>query len=324
MKRLRLLAFTIAALAALSSAATHAQTYPTRAIKIIVPFAAGSGTDVVARLIANELSARVGQPVLVENQSAGATVVATQNVARAEPDGYTLFLTTSAHSILPSLHKQLPFDVSDDFSPIMLVCAGPLVLAAHPSFPAKNIQELIALAKSKPGQINYASSGTGTAPHLAVELLKVKAGIDLMHVPYRGGSPAMNDVLSGVVPLYFGAPATILSHIKARSVRALGQSTATRSELMKDIPTLAEQGVTGYNVELWYALLGPAKLPRPVIERISTEVTAILQKPEVKKSLEALGFEPKPSSPAELAKYIVSERDQWAEVAKVSNLTEGK
>ena len=324
LNRITTLAFAALALAILPFVSAQAQNYPTRSIKIVVPFPAGSGTDVVARLIGNELSIRLGQAVIIENQSAGATTVATQNVARAEPDGYTLFLTTSAHAILPSLHKQLAFDVVKDFTPIMLVCAGPLLLTAHPSFPAKNIQELIALAKSKPGQINYASSGTGTAPHLAVELLKVKAGIDLQHVPYRGGSPAMNDVLAGVVPMYFAAPSTAMSHIQAGKVRALGQSTATRSALIKDIPTIAEQGVPGYNVELWYGLLGPAKLPQPIVERILKEVTEILKKDQVRASLQALGFEPKPSSSEVFAKYIRSEMEQWADVAKVAKLTEQK
>ncbi|MEI9806008.1 MAG: tripartite tricarboxylate transporter substrate binding protein [Pseudolabrys sp.] len=305
-------------------ALVHAQSYPTRPIKIIVPFAAGSGTDVVARLTGHEMSVLLGQTVIIENQSTGATVVATQNVARAAPDGYTLFLTTSAHAILPSLHNDLAFDVIKDFSPVMLVCAGPLVLTSNPNFPAKNVKDLIALAKAKPGQINYASSGTGTAPHLAMELLKVKAGINLVHVPYRGGGPAMSDVLAGVVPLYFSAPSTALPHIKAGTALALGQTTGTRSELIKDIPTIAEQGVPGYNMELWYALLGPADLPRPIVDRLVTAMSAALKKDEVKQTLEKLGFAPKPSTPEELGKYIRSEVEQWSVVAKAANLSEQK
>lgn len=318
---IRALAIAGLALGALSAAAVAEGPYPTRPIKMIVPFPAGSGTDIVARLIGDELARRLGQPIVIENQAGGGTVVATRATASAEPDGHTLFLTTSAHAILPSLHRQLPFNVVTDFTPVMLVCAGPLVLTAHPSFPANNIQELIQLAKSKPGQINYASSGTGTAPHLAVELLKVKTGIDIVHVPYRGGAPAMNDVLAGHVSLYFAAPATALPHVTSGGVRALGQSAAERSELIKDIPTLAEQGVTGYNVELWYGLLGPAKLPPAVVVRLQKEVADILNMAEVRKTLQGLGFQPKPSSSQQFADYIQSELQQWAEVAKAANLS---
>jgi tripartite-type tricarboxylate transporter receptor subunit TctC len=305
-------------------ASAQAQPYPTRPIKIVVPFAAGSGADVVARLTGNEMSILLGQPVIIDDQSAGATVVATQYVARSAPDGYTLFMTTSAHAILPSLHNDLSFDVIKDFSPITMVCAGPLVLTSNPNFPAKNVKDLIALAKAKPGQINYASSGTGTAPHLAMELLKVKAGISLVHVPYRGGAPAMTDVLAGVVPLYFASPATALPQIKAGAALVLGQTTATRSELLKDIPTIAEQGVPGYNMELWYALLGPANMPRPIVDRIVAAMSAALKKDEVKQTLEKLGFAAKPSTPEELGKYIRSEVEQWSVVAKAANLSEQK
>lgn len=298
----------------------RAQTYPSQPIKLLVPFPAGSGTDVVARLIGNDLSQSLGQPVIVENQAGGGGMIATLSTARATPDGHTLFLTTSAHAILPSLQSKLQFDVIDDFEPVMLVCAGPLVLAAHPSFPAKTIPELVALAKSKPGQINYASSGTGTAPHLAVELLKSMTGIDIVHIPYRGGAPAMNDVLAGVVPLYFAAPSTAIPNVQNGAVRALGISTDKRPDFIQDIPTIAEQGVPGYNVELWYGLLAPRNTPPDVVKKLNMEISKTLQKPEVRKVLLGLGFEPKGMASAEFRDYLRVEVKRWAEVAAASNL----
>jgi tripartite-type tricarboxylate transporter receptor subunit TctC len=304
-----------------SHTAFAVEPYPTHTIKIIVPFAAGSGSDVVGRLLAHHLQERLGKTVIIDNQASGATVVGTELTARAAPDGYTLLLTTSAHAILPSMHKNLPFDVIKDFTPVTEVCAGPLILTANPKFAAKNVKELIALAKAMPGQINYASSGTGTAPHLAMELLKVKAGIDLVHVPYRGGAPAMTDVIAGVVPMYMAAPATALPFIANGLVIPLGQSTAVRSDLVKNIPTLAEQGVPGYDVELWYGLLGPAKMPQDVVNRLNKEVAQILQLPDVREKLQKLGFEPKSSTPQRFSAYIVHEVEQWAEVVQAAHLT---
>jgi tripartite-type tricarboxylate transporter receptor subunit TctC len=306
---------------ALPQAALAADAYPTHTVKIIVPFAAGSGSDVVARLLARHLQERLGKTVIVDDQSGGATIVGTELTSSAAPDGYTLLLTTSAHAILPSMHKDLPFDVIKSFTPVAEVCAGPLIFVANPTFPAKNVKELIALAKAKPGQINYASSGTGTAPHLAMELLKVKAGIDIVHVPYRGGAPAMTDVIAGVVPMYMAAPATALPFVANGKVVALGQTTAERSTLVKNIPTVAEQGVPGYDVELWYGLLGPAKMPTDIVDRLSKEIAQILLLPDVRERLEKLGFEPKSSSPAQFSAYIEREVKQWAEVAQAAHLS---
>lgn len=322
MKSTWALTATTAALASLLIAAPAQSqiSYPTQPIKLLVPFPAGSGTDVVARLISRDLSQTLGQPVIVENQAGGGGLIATQSTARAAPDGHTLFLTTSAHAILPSLQSKLQFDVVDDFEAVSLVCAGPLVLTAHPSFPAKSISELISLAKSKPGQINYASSGTGTAPHLAVELLKSMTGIDIVHIPYRGGSPAMNDVVAGVVPLYFAAPSTAIPHVQSGAVRALGISTDKRPDFIKDIPTIAEQGVPGYNTELWYGLLAPRNTPPEIVQKLNTEIAKILQKPEVRNVLLGLGFEPKNLTPAEFRDYIRAEVKRWAAVATAANL----
>jgi tripartite-type tricarboxylate transporter receptor subunit TctC len=317
--------YVLAAVSLLCLVSSHAvfavEPYPAHTIKIIVPFAAGSGSDVVARLLGRHLQERLGKTVIIENRSTGATVVGTELTAAAAPDGYTLLLTTSAHAILPSMHKDLPFDVIKDFTPVTEVCAGPLIFTANPKFPAKNVKELIALAKAKPGQINYASSGTGTAPHLAMELLKVKAAIDLVHVPYRGGAPAMTDVIAGVVPMYMAAPATALPFIASGQVVALGQSTAERSDLVKNIPTIAEQGVPGYDVELWYGLLGPAKMPQDIVDRLHKEVAEILQLSDVLEILQKLGFEPKSSTPQQFSAYIEHEVKQWAEVAQAAHLT---
>lgn len=302
------------------AAPVAAQDFPSRQIKIIVTFAAGSGSDVVTRLIGAELQNRLGQPVVIENQTGGGTVIATQNTARAEPDGYTLLMTTSGHTILPAIHKTLPFDAIKDFTPVMMVCAGPLILVTHPQYPAKNLKELIAMAKEKPGSINFASAGTGSAPHMALELLKFKTGTDIVHVPYRGGPPAMADVISGVVQAYFAASATALTQLQGGTVRAIAQTTGKRSQTFKDIPTIAEQDVPDFDLAQWYGLVAPAKLPPEIAEKIRKEVTDIMGKDDIRKKMLGLGCEPQPSTSAEFAKYIGSEVKLWTEIAKEAKL----
>lgn len=289
-------------------------------LRILVPFPAGSGTDVIARLLAGELQPKLNQPVVVINQAGGGGISATLATAKAEPDGNTIFLTTSAHAILPKVKKDLPFDIIKDFAPVTLVCAGPLVLTVAADFPAKDLQELIALAKAKPGQIDYASSGIGTAPHLAMELLDAKAGIKLSHVPYRGGAPAIADVASGNVPMYFGAPSSGLPFIAAGKVRAIAISSAKRPSFMPNIPTVQEQGIADFNVELWYGILAPAKTPPARIAQLQQDIKEILAKPNVRETMLGLGFEPRPSTPEEFATYLVSEIKLWGDVADLAGM----
>ncbi len=305
---------------ALSVVATGAVAQMGPPLRIIVPFPAGSGTDVVARLLAGELQPKLNQPVVVLNQSGGGGISATNMTAKADPDGNTIFLTTSAHAILPKVKKDLPFDIVNDFAPVMLVCAGPLVLTVAAEFPAKNLQDMIALAKAKPGQIDYASSGIGTAPHLAMEFLNAKAGIKMSHVPYRGGAPAIADVAAGNVPMYFGAPSSGQPFIATGKVRAIAISSATRPTFMPNIPTVQEQGIADFNVELWYGILAPAKTPKARIDQLQKDITEILAKPNVRETMLSLGFEPRPSTPAEFAAYLNREIKLWSEVADISGM----
>ena len=297
-----------------------AQSYPSGPIKLIVPFAAGSGTDVVARLLGIELGPRLGQTIVVEAMPGSAGNLATARLARSAPDGLTLILTTSAHSIAPSLFKDLTFDIAKDFAPVSLVCSGPLILTAHRDFAANSIQELVALAKKTPGKLNYASPGTGTAPHLAAELLKIKAGIDMVHVPYRGGNPAMTDVLANVVPMYFASPATAMPLVEAGSIKALGQSSARRPSFVPNIPTIAEQGYPDYRVDFWYGLLAPAGTPAPIVERLHAEVGEVLKMPKITEHFNKLGFEAAGLKPADFDRFIREEADVWAGVAKAAKL----
>jgi tripartite-type tricarboxylate transporter receptor subunit TctC len=229
-------------------------------------------------------------------------------------------MTTSGHSILPAIQKNLPFDVIKDFTPVMMVCAGPLILVTHPQYPAKNLKELIAMAKEKPGSINFASAGTGSAPHMALELLKFKTGTDIVHVPYRGGPPAMADVIAGVVQAYFAASATAMTQLQGGTVRALAQTTGKRSETFKDIPTVTEQGVPEFDLAQWYGLVAPAKMPAEIVEKIRKEVTDSMGKDEIRKRMLALGCEPQPSTREAFGKYISDEVKLWADVAKEAKL----
>ncbi|TCT06224.1 tripartite tricarboxylate transporter substrate binding protein [Aquabacter spiritensis] len=289
-------------------------------LRIIVPFPPGSGTDIVARLIAGELQPKLNQTVVVLNQAGGGGISATLATAKADPDGNTIFLTTSAHAILPKVKKDLPFDIVKDFAPVMLVCAGPLVLTVAAEFPAKDLKEMIALAKAKPGQIDYASSGIGTAPHLAMELLNAKAGIKMTHVPYRGGAPAIADVAAGNVPMYFGAPSSGLPFISAGKVRAIAVSSAKRAAFMPNVPTVQEQGIAEFDVELWYGILAPAKTPPARIAQLQKDISEILAKPSVRETMLGLGFEPRPSSSAAFAAYLDKEVKLWGEVADLAGM----
>jgi tripartite-type tricarboxylate transporter receptor subunit TctC len=312
---------TALAVSGLAGRSARADTYPSKVIRILVPFSAGSGTDVVARLIGRELGSRLGQSIIVENQAGAGGNMAPASLARAEPDGHTFLLTTTHHAIAPNLQKTLPFDTVGDFAPVTLVCSGPLVLTANPAFPAKSIADLLALAKKNPGGINYASSGTGTTPHLAVELLKIRTGIDIVHVPYRGGNPAMVDVLANVVPLYFASPATAMPMVETGQVRALGLSSAQRPSFIADIPTIAEQGVPGYKVDFWYGLLAPAKTPRSIIERVSGEIAGILKKPDIVAQLQKLGFNATATTPEAFGRLITDEIALWAEVTRTARIS---
>lgn len=307
------------ALAAWSGAA-RAQTYPTQPIKLIVPFGAGGSLDVLARLLGDELTHRLGQTIVIDNRPGAAGNLAAEVVAKAESDGHTLLVVSAAFAVNATLYNNLRFDPRKDFAPIAMLGATQNVLVANTQFPARTLSELIARAKAEPDKINYASTGVGTSGHLTVEFLKIKASIALTHVPYRSISQQMTDLIGGVVPLAMPTIPGALGHIETGKLRALAVSGTQRSAALPAVPTVAQAGVAGYDATTWYALLGPAAMPRQAIERLSTEVRRSLADPAVMAKLAKLGIEPVIMSPAELTSYIAGEIEKWGGVVKAANI----
>jgi tripartite-type tricarboxylate transporter receptor subunit TctC len=294
-------------------------TYPVKSIRLIVPFAAGGPTDVIARAVGQKLTESLGQPVVIDNRAGSGGNIGTDIVAKAPPDGYTLVMgIVGTHAINASLYSKMPYDSVKDFAPITLTGAATIIMVAHPSVPAKSIKELIALAKSKPGQLNLASPGSGTPQHLAGELFKTMAGINMVHVPYKGAAPAVIDLLGGQVSVGFVSLPAALSHVKAGKLTALGISNARRSAIAPDVPTIAESGLPGYELENWYGVLAPAGTPREIVNKLNREIVKALQIPEVKERLNSQGFEIRTSTPEQFAAYIKSEIVKWAKIVKDS------
>ena len=305
----------IAALAL--TAAFAADPYPTRPIRMIVGFAPGGGTDLTARPVAQKMSELMGQQVIVENRPGAAGNIATEQVARAAPDGYTLLMgTIAALAINPSLYGNLRFDPETDLAPVIQVVDATNVLALHPSVQASSVKELIALAKDK--SLSAGSSGIGATGHLAIELFNLMAGVKLVHVPYKGGGPAMTDLVGGQVQLVFATAASAAPQIKAGRIKGIAVTTAKRSALMPELPTMSEAGLTGFDANNWYGLVVPAGTPRAIIERLNADVTKILQMPEVRTTLLNQGLDPAPGTPEQFGAYIKSERIKWAKVIKQS------
>jgi tripartite-type tricarboxylate transporter receptor subunit TctC len=312
----------LAAYSALSSLRVEAQDYPQRPLRIIVPYAAGGASDTNARLIAQRLERDLGQPLVVDNRGGGASIVGTQAIAQATPDGYTLGVVDSAFTINPTLFKdKLPYDTRRDFAPVSLLTTSPLVLLVHPDVPAKNVAELIALAKAKPGTINYASYGSGSQPHLSGELLKHSAGIDLVHVPYKGAAPAMNDLIAGHIPILFDNMPAVLPQVAGGSVRAIAVAGAKRASALPDVPTLAEQGVTGFEAFSWFGLVAPAKTPAPMLDALQAEVEKVLKMPDVEKRLAELGAERGALSGAAFGKFLAEDSAKWTKIIQASGAT---
>ncbi|RYZ07329.1 MAG: tripartite tricarboxylate transporter substrate binding protein [Comamonadaceae bacterium] len=295
-----------------------AAAFPDKPIRIIVPFAAGGPSDVLARSLAQKLGAATGQPVIAENKPGAGTNLAADYVAKATPDGYTLLLMmVGTQAINEAMYPKLSYSTVRDFAPVTLVAASSLTLVAHPSVPAKNVSELIALAKAQPDKYNFASSGSGTPLHLGGELLNNRAGIKLVHVPYKGAAPALNDVLGGQVQLAMVGTPSALQYIKSGKLTAIGLTSAKRTALAPDVPTLAET-LPGYEVELVYAIVAPAGTPRPVVDRLNTEINKAMNETEMRERMLATGFEVRSSSPDELATYIRDEITKWAPIVKAS------
>lgn len=311
----------ISALAALLLAApAQAQTYPSKPVHIVVPSAAGGGTDIVTRVLAQQLSVSMGQQFVVENRPGAGQMIGIEAVARAAPDGYTLLMAASTLAINPVMFKKVTYDAVKDFAPVTQVAALPNVLVVHPSVPAKTVAELVALAKSKPDQIAYASAGVGTSPHMGMELFKSMAGVNLRHIPYRGTAPAVNDLVGGQVSAMMANVLTAKPQVEGGKLRALGVSGSKRSAGMPNVPTIAEAGVVGYSALQWYGLLAPAGTPPDIVVKLQAAVAKALELPDVKERLAADGAEGVGSTPAEFATLIKEELDKWAKVAKEAKI----
>ena len=309
-----------AAAGALPFKAQAAEAYPQRAIRLIVPYPPGGAGDIIGRILAARLGEAVRQQVVADNRPGGGQVIATQLTARANPDGYTLLLASTTHAINPGLLKKLPYDSIRDFSAITLVADSPLLFLAHPALGVASIQELVATAKSRPGRINYASSGPGTGGHLSVELLKRMTGIDLVHIPYKGAGPALVDLISGQVQVMCTSPLPSLPHVRAGRLKGLAMTGRTRSNAAPEIPTVAESGVPGYESTLWYALLAPAGTPLPVLRRLHAETVRAVKLPEVVEQLSALGAQPIGNTPQEVTKFLQSEIARWTRLIEQANI----
>jgi len=303
--------------AAAAAPSDDAARYPERPIRLLVGFAPGGGTDTTARAIAQRLGGALGQQVVIDNRPGAAGNIATEIVARSSPDGYTLLMgTIAALAINPTLFGNLPFDPIKDFAPITQAVNSTNVLVVHPSVKANNVKELIALAKATPDKILYGSSGVGGAGHLAGELFCTLGGVKMVHVPYKGGGPVMVDLLAGQVHSVFATAATAIPHIKTGKIRPLGVTTLKRAGMLPDIPTIAEQGLKGFDANNWYGLLAPAKTPRAIVDKLNAEVVKVLNMPEIKQYLFSQGLDPAPTTPEEFGAYVKSEMSKWATVVR--------
>ena len=315
---MRALAFALA-LAACSGA--WAQSYPAKPIRFIVPFPPGGSADILARAIGQKAGEGLGQSLVVENRPGAGTAIGAEALAKSPADGYAVMIgTVSSHAINPALNPKLTYDPVKDFTPISLVASIPFAMIVHPSVPAKSVSEFISLAKSKPGSLNYSSAGNGTSNHLAGELLKSMAGIDIVHIPYKGSAPALNDLVAGQVSLMFDLVLTAAPHVKSGAVRGLAVTGARRSSALPELPTVAESGVPGYEVSAWFGIFAPAGVPQPVVQRLNAEFVKALQQPELRQRLASQGAEPLTSTPEEFAAYLRSEIAKWAKVVKDSGM----
>jgi tripartite-type tricarboxylate transporter receptor subunit TctC len=305
---------------ALASSGARAQNFPSRPIRLIVPYAPGGGADTTARLIAPGLQAALGETVVVENRPGAGGVIGDETVAKAAPDGHTLLIGAFAHAVNPSLLPHMPFRTPQDFAPISLLVTVPELMVITPSHPARTVAELIAMAKAQPGKLFYASSGNGTAQHLAAELFKLRTGTDIGHVPYKGGGLAIVDVAAGHVPFYFGNMSAALPQVRGGKLRALAVTSAQRSAAAPDVPTIAEAGVSGCEISEWNALIAPAGTPPAVIERLHAEVAKLVRSAELKAKFADLGEEAIGSDPDELAAFLKAEMVKWTEVVKAANI----
>jgi len=300
--------------------AAWGQTYPVRPIRFVAAFPAGGPSDIVARAIGKRMSEVLGQPVVVENRTGAGGNIGAEAVAKSAPDGYTVLLGGSYLTIAPSLYLKLPFDPEKDFAPIGLLVSNQYVLVTHPAVPARNTRELIRLAKSRPGQLNYGSAGIGSPPHLAGELLKTMAGIDANHVPYKGATPALVDLIGGHIDFYFGGVSGALPHIRSGKITALAVTSSRRSSQLPNVPTVAESALPGYDITTWFGLLAAAGTPREIVNRLNSVIVGIVNEPEMKSYLIGQGVDPVTNTPEQFTAYIRGEIPKFAKIVKAAGI----
>jgi len=296
-----------------------AQTYPSRPVKIVVPFPAGGSNDIVARVLAQKLTERNGQSFFVENRGGAGGNIGAEAVASSEPDGYTLLLTAPPPlTINAALYKDMRYDPSGAFAPVALIASVPIVLVVHPSLGINSVQELIARAKAKPGTVFFGSSGNGSTNHLAGELLKSMTGIDIVHVPYKGAAPAMNDLVAGHIPMMFDNIPAVLPQVRAKTINAIAVAGSRRASALPDVPTVAESGVPGFEASAWFGLVAPAKTPAPILAKLESDVETVLKMPDVQKRFDELGAEPGAVSGANFGKFLANETTKWTKIIRES------
>jgi tripartite-type tricarboxylate transporter receptor subunit TctC len=315
----RVILFLLSALLCTAAAAQSAA-YPTKPVRFIVPSAAGGGTDIIARAISLKLSETFGQPFVVDNRPGAGQMIGIELAAKSPPDGHTILMAASTLAINPVMYKKVPYDPVRDFAPITQAASLPNVLVVHPSLPVKSVAELIAYAKRRPGELNFASAGIGTSPQMSIELLKSMAGIDMVHIPYKGTAPGVVDLLAGQVLVMAPNLLTALAHIKSGKLRALAVTSSKRSQALPDVPTVAESGLAGYDSTQWYGVLAPAGTPREIVSRLHEAIVHALRDDEVGKRLAADGAEAVGSTPEEFAAFIKSESEKWAKVATAAGI----
>ena len=298
------------------SAFAQASAYPDKPIRFVVPYPPGGGTDVIARIVQDRLRAALGQQIVIDNRGGAGGSIGTEVVARSAPDGYTVLFTLSSHTINPAIFSKLSFDTARDFEPVGIVCSLPQILVANPQFPANTVQQLIAMAKEKPGSLSFASVGNGSPGHLAGEMMKIRTGTQLTHIPYRGGGPAVTDVVSGQVPLLWVSIPAAAQFVKQKQLKALAVSTVKRSAAFPDVPTMQEVGIADFEVDSWYAMFVPAKTPRAIVDRLNAALNTVLKEPEIREKLLAQGSEAVGGTPEQLGAVVNAELPKWAKLVK--------
>jgi len=312
--------FLLAAAIGCTAAIAQAPAYPVKPVRFVAGFPAGGPSDTVTRAVAKRMSELMGQPVVVENRAGAGGHIAVEAVAKSPPDGYTILLGGSFLTIGPSLYTKLPYDPVRDIAPIGLIARNQYLLVVHPAVPAKTVKELIALARSRPGQLNYGSSGVGAPPHLATELLKTMARIDAVHVPYKGATPAIADLIGGHIDFYVGGISGLIPHARSGKLRALAVTGTRRSSELPDVPTIAEAAIPGYDISTWFGVVAPAGVPGDIVARLNATLVKIIGEQEMQKYLAALGLEPATSTPEELARIIRGEIPKFAKIVKAAGI----